>query len=67
MTAVLKCLGLINSVKSMKKQSFQRLKPVALNCCPECAGRGRIWDFEDPDDPVFFYCELCRGKRTLNN
>ena len=42
-------------------------KPISLNCCPRCGGEGKIWDFADPEEPVFFYCDLCRGQNTLSN
>ncbi|MCX6815207.1 MAG: hypothetical protein NTY20_06175 [Candidatus Aenigmarchaeota archaeon] len=45
----------------MKKPS------LSINCCPRCAGGGKIWDFGDPEEPTFFYCELCKGKITINN
>ncbi|MEM7816243.1 MAG: hypothetical protein QXN71_03930 [Candidatus Aenigmatarchaeota archaeon] len=40
---------------------------ISLNCCPKCGGEGKIWDFEDPEEPFFYLCELCMGQNTLNN
>jgi hypothetical protein len=54
---------IIESIGSekMKKHS------LSLNCCPKCGGEGKIWNFENHEEPDFYCCELCRGENTVNN
>lgn len=40
---------------------------ISLNFCPECGGHGKTWDFMNPEEPVFYYCGLCKGKSIMNN
>ncbi len=40
---------------------------VAINCCPDCMGEGKIWDFSDDEEPNYDYCDLCQGNFTINN
>jgi hypothetical protein len=43
-------------------------KTISLTCCLKCGGEGKIWDFADPEEPNFYYCELCKGVAcTVNN
>jgi hypothetical protein len=54
---------IIESIGSekMKKHS------LSLNCCPRCGGEGKIWNFENHEEPDFYCCELCSGQNTVNN
>jgi len=55
-------------MRKPKPADFGAIRPsISLNCCPECSGHGKVWDMGDPEEPVFFYCELCKGKSTVNN
>jgi hypothetical protein len=43
-------------------------KQISISRCPRCSGEGKIWDFGDPEEPNFYWCELCQGKTsTINN
>jgi excinuclease UvrABC ATPase subunit len=42
-------------------------KSISISRCPKCGGEGKIWNFENHEEPDFYLCELCNGQNTVNN
>ena len=40
---------------------------IAINCCPDCLGEKKLWNYSNDEEPSFSYCELCQGNDTLNS